>query len=396
MDRWFGASLALYATFVYKGLKTPIPGMDQDVSSGLDVRLHEFVTADGLTLRLKRYANPGAVPVLLTHGFGGNGFTMDLPRVGHNMAVYLARRGCDVWVSSFRGCGRAPYLSEGGDWSHSFDHLAIYDASALVDGITQETGRKVFWVGHSMGGIVLYMYLQGVRFAGDGHVVSDPALVRDRHDKLLGGATLGAATVLCWPYNDPSSVGMSSEFGRQLARSEVEILRIKEEVTPRVTGMGGPDGLPHRHPRLAMAITRSPFAAGAYNRVNTDKETTMCLARWGTDDVSTAMWVQRVYGVIDGHLTQYPSVPRGSLYDYAANIPLVSLPILFITGDHDHGPAIIKRYAYGCVSSEMKEFLQLPEYGHIDLLVGKHVERDVYPAISSWIEMVEFACRARQ
>ncbi|HEY5531267.1 MAG TPA: alpha/beta fold hydrolase [Candidatus Anoxymicrobiaceae bacterium] len=395
MDLRFAASLALYGTYIYHGFKTPLPGMDQDVSNGLDVRKHEFVTADGLTLRLKRYANPGSTPVLLTHGFGGNGFSLDLPRAGRNMAVYLAREGLDVWVASFRGCGREPYISDGGDWSHSFDHLAIYDACAIVDGIAEETGRKVFWIGHSMGGIVLYMYLQGVRFADGGVVLSEAALVEERHGRLLGGATLGAATVFCFPYNDPSRVGLSTEFGRRLVRSEVEILRVKEEVAPRVYGIGRGGRLPDRHPRLAMAVTRSPLAGGAYNRANTDKDTTSSLARWGTDDVSTAMWVQRLFSVIDGHLRQYPSVPRSSMYDYAANIPLVRLPILFITGDHDHGPAIIERYAYGCVSSEMKEFLQLPEYGHIDLLIGKHVERDVYPAISSWIEKVEVASRAR-
>ena len=32
-----GASLALYGAYLYLGLKTPLPGQDQDVSQGLDV-----------------------------------------------------------------------------------------------------------------------------------------------------------------------------------------------------------------------------------------------------------------------------------------------------------------------------------------------------------------------
>lgn len=155
------------------------------------------MTPDGVTLRVKRYANPGGQPVLFCHGFNGNGFEFDLPREGYNMAVYLARRGFDVWISSFRGCGVEPYLCDGGDWSHSIDTLAILDAPTLVDGIIAETGKQPFWIGHSMGGMVLYMYLQGVRFEGDPadcHVVSDPEVLAERHAKLKGGIAIGCAT----------------------------------------------------------------------------------------------------------------------------------------------------------------------------------------------------------
>lgn len=381
-----GATMALYGAYIYMGLKTPFPGQDQDVSRGLDVRLHEFVTADGLTLRLKRYANPGAFPVLLTHGFGGNGFTLDLPREGRNMAVYLAREGYDVWVSSFRGCGREPYQSDGGDWRWSMDHLAVYDAPALVDGIVGETGMRPFWVGHSMGGLVLYMYLQGARFEDGNAVVSDHALVEKHHENLVGGVTLGAATVFCWPYNDPDSVGLPTEASRKRVKSWVEVLLLKEEVSPRISRYKGPDGTLERHPRVVMAATRSILIAGAYNRANTDKDATTSLARWGTSDVSTGMWVQRAISLVDGHLRQYPpSHPNVTPYDYAENMPLITLPILFITGDMDHSPAVVERYAYGRVSSEMKEFVELPGYGHIDMLMGRYVERDVYPLISDWI-----------
>ena len=126
------AAVATYGAYVLLGMNTPLPGRDQDISGDLEVERHEFVTADGLTLRLKRYANPGGSPVILTHGFGGNGFTFDLPREGRNMAVHLAREGFDVWIPHFRGCGRDPYVSDAGDWRHSMDHLAIYDAPAAV------------------------------------------------------------------------------------------------------------------------------------------------------------------------------------------------------------------------------------------------------------------------
>jgi predicted alpha/beta-fold hydrolase len=184
------ASVAVAGGYVYAGLKTPLPGEDQEVAGGLTVESHEFVTPDGVTLKAKRYANPAGTPVVFFHGFNGNGFEFDIPREGFNMAVYMARRGYDVWIPSFRGCGVEPYLCDAGDWSHSIDTLAILDAPTLIDNVTRMTGKKPFWVGHSMGGMVLYMYLQGVRFEGepkDCRVVSDPALVEERNASILGG-----------------------------------------------------------------------------------------------------------------------------------------------------------------------------------------------------------------
>jgi pimeloyl-ACP methyl ester carboxylesterase len=383
-------SLAAFGAYVYLGLKTPLPGRDQDLSRGLEIERHEFVTPDGLALRLKRYANPGGVPVLLSHGFGGNGFTFDLPRENRNMAVYLAREGYDVWISSFRGCGRGPYLSEGGDWRHSMDHLAIFDAPTLVDGVTAATGRRVFWIGHSMGGLVLYMYLQGARFSGGNVVVSVPALVRERHRKLLGGATMGASPVFCWPHDDPDRKGFNGTGrGRRRIEWHVKRLLVKEGVSPRVHARGTRSGLLRRHPRLVMAITRSPFVARAYHRSNTDKETTTSLAFWGKDDVSAGMWVQRLSSLLEGDLLQHPpSAPGAEPYDYAANMSLVTTPMLFLTGDRDYGPGAIERYGYRAVASDSKKFVNLPGYGHVDLLMGRRASADVYPLLADWIKEV--------
>ena len=115
-------------------------------------------------LRGKRHVNDGAQPVILAHGFMGNGYEFDLPRRDHNLAVHLARQGYDVRVSSFRGCARNPNLREAAGWKYTMDHLATYDVHALIDGVTLRTGRRPVWLGHGMGGIVLYMYLQGAVF----------------------------------------------------------------------------------------------------------------------------------------------------------------------------------------------------------------------------------------
>lgn len=400
-DRVFGAMLlaagAIAGAYVYMGLKTPLPGQDQDVARGLTVERHEFTTADGVTLRLKRYANPQGNPVLFCHGFQGNGFEFDLPREGKNMAVYLARRGYDVWISSFRGCGPEPYNCDCLDWQHSIDDLAIHDAPALVDGIVGVTGKRPFWIGHSMGGMVLYMYLQGVRFGENGLVVSDPGLVAERNQKLLGGTSIASPPAMWWPRMNPYQVVTDSGIGRGLIGLSVLWSRARSHFAPRLRVGSGIDRTLGKKPRLIKALSRSPVGMVIYNRRNTDSETSTSLIRWAGDDVSAHMNVQLMDGVRNGNLRQYfPLNFRGDPYDYTLNMALVTAPMLFVTGDRDFANYVcIRKYGFDRVSSLEKEFVVFPEYGHTDLVMGKNVEDDVYPFIARWMEETEAGSHAR-
>lgn len=380
------ATLALYGYYTYAGLHTPLPGQDQDISGGLTIERHEFDTADGVTLRLKRYANPEGTPVLLCHGFSGCGSSFDLPREGHNMAVSLARQGFDVWILSWRGCGNEPYASGCNEWTHTIDDLAIYDAPALVDGVRRVTGKPIVWIGHSMGGHILYMYLQGVRFA-DGHVVSDPELIKDHHAKLAGGVTIGSPPGFSYSKGDLFYESFKSKPGVAfLNLMKQEMLR-REITSPCVYRLGGKNRAFDEHPRLLMCYSRSPMAAYVYCRRNTDKDTTTSLARWGSGDVSAGMYVQLFSALLDEHFLEHPgrSAP-GSLYDYTANMGSITLPILFLTGTNDFAnPATIRRLGFEAVSSPVKEYVNLPGYGHTDLLMGRNVAEDVYPLLADWI-----------
>jgi pimeloyl-ACP methyl ester carboxylesterase len=382
-------ALGLYGYYTYLGLSTPLPGQDQDVSQGLDAERHEFETADGLTLRLKRYANPEGIPVLMCHGFGGCGTCFDLPRENRNMAVFLAREGFDVWISSFRGCGHEPYDSDGGDWTHTIDDLAVYDAPALVDGVSTATGKPVFYVGHSMGGEVLYMYLQGARFE-DGHVVSDPALVTERHRKLAGGITMGSPPAFEYERSNPYHRVFKSKLGTAVINAMNQQMLVKEVTSPRVEGAGAATGLLLDHPRLLMAASRSPFTIPTYCRRNTDKDATTSLAKWGTGDASAGMYVQLFQSLLEGPFMEHPGrTEPDSRYSYTDNMDLISLPMFFMTGTADFANCkSIRRYGYEQVSSPIKEYVCLNGYGHTDMLMGKNVEQDVYEVLAGWMKAV--------
>jgi len=381
------AALGLYGFGIKMGLDTPLPGQEQDVAEGLAVELREFETADGLKLRLKRYANPGGTPVLMCHGFSGTGFAFDLPRQGRNMAVHLAREGFDVWVPSFRGCGREPYMSECGAWNHSIDHLAVLDAPALVDGVADATGKPVFYIGHSMGGEVLYMFLQGAAFE-NGRVVSDPALVERRREQLAGGITLGSPPAMWHPEGSPVRKVLRSAAGGAALDAMVAKMRSRESL-PHKSTVANVEKLA-RYPRAMMAISRLPVAAMTYCRANTDKDATTSLFKWGTGDVSSAMNTQLYQAIASEHFLEH--LPEGAThqpYDYTAGMGLISSPMFFIAAEKDffHSGSI-KQFGFDAVASSEKKFMLLSGYGHTDMLMGRHAEREVYPSLAEWMTSV--------
>lgn len=391
-DKYWKASVpvaaGIFAAYVYSGMQTPIPGLDQDVADGLEAELHEVRTADGLTLRVKRYANPGAAPVLFCHGFDGNGFEFDLPRTGRNIAVFLARAGYDVWISSFRGCGREPYLCDCVEWDHSIDHLAIYDAPALVDYVSGATGKKPFWIGHSMGGMVLYMYLQGVKFEGENRVVSDPELIALHNSKIAGGIPIASPPAFWWPRLHPFQVFTESSLGRSLVGMLVLYMRARARLFPRFRVGTRIQRLYGGRPRLMKSLSRSPLGLLLYCRRNTDSETTTSLLRWAADDVSCKMFAQLADGIWNIHFRQYfPITSHEAPYDYTRNMGLLSAPLLFVTGDKDFANwEGIREYGHQAVSSEDRSIVTFQGYGHTDLVMGKKVEEDVYPVVREWLD----------
>ncbi len=375
---WLGSRLA----------RVPRPAPeDEGLAGDLEREEWGFATADGLTLRGARYAVPGAQPVILAHGFGGNGNEFDLPRAGRNLALHLARAGYDVWVSSFRGNGRGATTSDSGGWGHSIDHLAAYDAPALVEGVARATGRRPAWLGHSMGGMVLYGYLQGAAFREEGGrpvFHADEGLARERNRSIACGVAVGSPPAFYWEGDDFFGRLSNRPAYRAALKGLLSALRPLEG-----RGHSLPLGVPAsrlagRSPRLAAAIALSPLGVLLYNRDNIEAGAGASLVKWAGDDVSPAMARQLLYGLVN---RDFLSHDRG--HDYTANMHRVTAPMLFISGTEDFaGAGCISRYGYERAASERKDFHCFPGFGHTDLIMGRSVDELVYPAITAWLDEV--------
>ena len=114
-------------------------------SDGISIHVHEKVGASVSRGDDRR----GKIPVLLIHGWGGNGQTWDFP--GRSVMDHLAAQGYDVYALDLRGTGLSVYPGS----YFNIDLLSrVNDALAVAKYIKQTTGRRPVVVGWSQGGVI--------------------------------------------------------------------------------------------------------------------------------------------------------------------------------------------------------------------------------------------------
>jgi pimeloyl-ACP methyl ester carboxylesterase len=152
---------------------------------------HELETADGWTLVLTRYQPEPqpfhqpllGEPLLLVHGFSQNRHTWTSGEFVKNLLYF----GIDIHMIELRGHGRSSLQLQRDraaaagrspppdlDYRWDLDSYLLHDLPAAVAAVKAVTGRRrIFYCGHSMGGMLGYGY------AG-------------LHDDLAGLITIGA------------------------------------------------------------------------------------------------------------------------------------------------------------------------------------------------------------
>ncbi|KAJ4757644.1 Lipase [Rhynchospora pubera] len=136
-------------------------------SRGYKCEEYEVRTKDGYILQMQRIPegrtgdkNGGKKkPVLLQHGILMDGITWLLNSPEESLAFILADNGFDVWIANTRGTkwsqGHVSLdSSTRGYWAWSWDELVMHDLPSNVDFVHSKTGRKLHYVGHSLGTLV--------------------------------------------------------------------------------------------------------------------------------------------------------------------------------------------------------------------------------------------------
>ncbi|XP_020238028.1 triacylglycerol lipase 2 [Cajanus cajan] len=128
----------------------------------------QVTTKDGYILSLQRIPQgrgevSGGVtkkqPVILHHGVLVDGMTWLLNLPEQNLPLILADNGFDVWIANARGtrysCRHTSLDPSSPDyWNWSWDEMVTYDLPAIFDYVSNQTGQKINFVGHSLGTLV--------------------------------------------------------------------------------------------------------------------------------------------------------------------------------------------------------------------------------------------------
>jgi pimeloyl-ACP methyl ester carboxylesterase len=327
-------------------------------------------TADGWRLGVRHYRpehpDPGKLPVILCHGLGLNATFWTL--TDHHLPSQLAARGYEVYVFDIRGSGenaqlgrhdwinrhlRQTFLRERGERGWTVDDLVQYDVPAILDYVARETGRdRVNWVGHSLGGMLVFPYLE----------------LAPRPERIA------------------NFVGMSSTI-IQATSPQTDMLRANQAL--RVLSLFASPGRLGR----PLAFFRVPGMERIdrfyYSNENVDRLTVYRFYSYTLEDTGPGALRQLAPYLREGHM--YSS---DRSLDYSAKLGEIATPTLLIAGDGDIMSDITStELTLAGLGSPDKTIMRfgksqgnMEDYGHCDLVWSRHAPMEIFPPLIDWLD----------
>ncbi|MFZ5478857.1 MAG: alpha/beta fold hydrolase [Myxococcota bacterium] len=296
----------------------------------------EKLWLDGLSF-VRKYVREDAPKVVLVHGFAQNRYTWHGSR--RSISAWLAAEGFDVWNLELRGHGR----SRGGDGSVDF--------STYVDDVARVAaalGEPAFWVGHSLGGAVIYAGATRSPMRG---VVGMGALYRFAQANR-------ALKLLC-------------RLSRQVAgRNLLGALNVRTRLAGKLLGR-----LYAVSDVAGYAFPISGWAPGSI-----EEDVLAERLEHGFDWTAANVWLD---------MARWGS---GARFEWADDWQKTDVPLLVMAGDLDHlmlPPDA--RAAFDESGSRDRTWALFDDYatglhwGHLDLITGKDAPRHTWRVLRDWL-----------
>lgn len=322
--------------------------------------IHNPTTSDNWKLTLEHFKpRPRTIhrkyPVIICHGLIGNRNYFKI-KEDESLVFRLTSQGYDVWLLDLRGRADAgsPSLFWGDKtYNYSFDDYATKDVDATINYVLEKTGAsKVNWIGHSMGGMVIYTKVGTYK-----------------EDRIANLVTVGSPFSF---YNPTKSLKILNGFS---------------EIIPFVPVMPTAS-IAHLDSDYKIPIPQYPFMRLFYYRENMEPTMEIKLKSLSTSNESPNVFKQFGNAVETGEVHSLD----GKI-SYTSNLKNITIPVFLIAGRRDHlGTPMIVRQVYDSISSKDKTMLVAgrseglaEDYGHVDLVMGTNSDKDINVPIANWL-----------
>ncbi|WP_026341812.1 alpha/beta fold hydrolase [Actinomadura atramentaria] len=340
-----------------------------------EISVHPFSTEDGLGLTLTRFRRGDCDDVvLLLHGLPASSDMFIMPE-HENLVNFLLDNGhTDVWALDFRMSNRLPYNGEAN--SYSLDDIALYDHPAALAELRRHIGdRRLHVIGQCLGSVSFFMSMAAGLVDGITSVTSNSVSLATRVPawsklKLRFGPPVieyGFGTSVLNAYGDAAKfLTRDWAISRLVSLAHHECDSRDCHMVSFMWGTGRPamfydhDSLaPETHERWADLF---PVTSLGYYR-----------------------HIRRM--VAAGHAVKnrpsdpaYAKLPQDYLEAAGDRLP----PCLFLTGDHNRvftDSNIVTHRVLDARSPGRHTLRVLPNYSHVDPIVGRRADRDVFPFV---------------
>jgi pimeloyl-ACP methyl ester carboxylesterase len=289
-------------------------------------------------------------PVLLVHGYGQNRYVWHVP--ARSFSNYLARAGFDVFNLDLRGHGRSRHLGAKRP-VHVSDYVREDVPAAIAEVQRISGGRRVFYVGHSMGGLIGY------------------AVAATHASALAGITTLGS------PYHFARGSWTLTTLGKAMLALDqrVPVAHLAPGLKPLGEAM-----------RLARSFIESPIFPLPIRGFDARSMEPKVLGQHmslAMDNGSVAVLRSLFLGAVEQRASGHS---MGGLVGYAGAFEHLAMPLLIIAGTKDDlAPPASVRPAFDNSASRDKIYREFPR-GHIDLIMGRDAPLTIWPLIEAWMK----------